>query len=518
MPQETELKLSVHADDLPGLLAHPLLKAQAPRRERLRNTYFDTSTLALRAQRVAVRERRVGRRTLLTVKTAGTSVGGLSRRGEWEAPSRPGAFDFAALVDDEALAQQLAGLAWQLVPVFCTDLTRRTWRLAHGQAEVEMALDQGFIATGSHRQPILELELELLSGPVDGLLDLAHTLALGPAGRAAQGLRLLPANLSKAERGYALFMGERLGPRKAARLQLSPGMHPVQAFRVAALDCLAHLQANEAGVCEPMDGSTALPDPEFVHQARVALRRLRTGLRLFHPHLPPRFVQHWAVEWKRLATELGDARDWDVFATEWLPILLAETPPQDAREGGQAALLEWVAAERRGASRRAALALSDRAHALRLLAFTGALLRLSPADPLPGEAVADAGLTPWAREVLRERHARLQREARRARRFGPEGRHALRLVLKKLRYAQEFLGGLLPPRRMARAIEDLAAAQALLGRLNDLSTAEALLARAPEGPGAAIAGGWRRELQSRLEAGLQDLPAMERALERLPTA
>jgi len=81
MSLETELKLELHPQDLPRLLAHPMLAAQASHRERLLNTYFDTSALSLRAQRMAVRERRVGRRTLLTVKTAGTSVGGLSRRG-----------------------------------------------------------------------------------------------------------------------------------------------------------------------------------------------------------------------------------------------------------------------------------------------------------------------------------------------------------------------------------------------------------------------------------------------------
>src|SRR5690606_9628179 len=136
MSQETELKLELHPQDLSRLLTHPLLKSAAPRRERPFNTYFDTSTLALREQRSAVRERRVGRRTLLTVKTAGTSVGGLSRRGEWEAPSRPGVFDFAALVDDPVLAQLLTRVAWQLVPVFRTDFTRRTWLLVHGEAQV----------------------------------------------------------------------------------------------------------------------------------------------------------------------------------------------------------------------------------------------------------------------------------------------------------------------------------------------------------------------------------------------
>jgi inorganic triphosphatase YgiF len=510
MPQETELKLELHPEDLPRLLAHPLLCAHAPRRERLFNTYFDTSTLALRAQRMAVRERRVGRRTLLTVKTAGTSVGGLSRRGEWEAASRPGRFDFAALVDDEALAQQLLGVAWQLVPVFRTDFTRRSWTLAHGGAVVEVALDQGAITTGNaegnHRQAILELELELLSGPVDALLDLAHTLALGPSGQADQGLRLLPAQRSKAERGYALFTGERLRPTKAAPLALDAQMAPVHAFQAAALSCLAHLQANEAGVLQPgPDG--ALPDPEFVHQARVALRRLRTGLRLFRSHLPRRFAAHWSAQWKTLAGQLGDARNWDVFATERLPAWQRAPEPVPAEQ----ALLDWVRDQRQAAHQRAAQALGGPAHALRLLAFTRAVLALAPGGK-PERPLSD-----WARDTLRLRHAALQAEARRARRLGPEGRHELRIVLKKLRYAQEFLASVLPAKRLQRSTKALADAQELLGQLNDLSTAQALLGTVPPGLAAPSVERWQEDLRTQLALGLEGLPAMERALVRTPT-
>jgi inorganic triphosphatase YgiF len=516
MSLETELKLELHPQDLARLLAHPLLAAHVPRRERLRNTYFDTSTLTLRAQRMAVRERRVGRRTLLTVKTAGTSVGGLSQRGEWEAATRPGAFDFAALVDDETLAQSLTRVAWQLVPVFRTDFMRRTWLISHATAQVEVALDQGFIATGSQRQPILELELELLSGPVDALLDLAHTLALGPRGRASEGLRLLPANRSKAERGYALFMGERAPPQKAAPLKLDAGMHPVQAFRAAALGCLSHLQANEGGVCQPgPDG--APPDPEFVHQARVALRRLRTGLRLFRPHLPQRFARHWAGEWKQLANELGDARNWDVFAIEWLPGLLAELAPDAAAADQVDALLAWVRHERQAACMRAATALGNSAHALRLLAFTRALLSLEPADPPVGTAWPDAGLARWAHDALRKGHTKLKREAHEARRLGPEGRHELRIALKKLRYSQEFLGSLLKPKRLARSTATLADAQALLGGLNDLSTAQALLGHAPATLAPGVVAALLTGLQQRLDTGLHALPAMEEALEQSAT-
>ncbi|MDR7093404.1 CYTH and CHAD domain-containing protein [Hydrogenophaga laconesensis] len=515
MPVETELKLDLHPDDLPRLLAHPLLGAPTPRRERLFNTYFDTSTLALRAQRVAVRERRVGRRTLLTVKTAGTSVGGLSSRGEWEAPGRPGRFDFASLVDDEALAQQLLSVAWQLVPVFRTDFTRRSWILHHGGATVELALDQGAIATGNaggtHRQAILEVELELLDGPVDSLLDLAHTLALGPQGLATQALRLLPAQRSKAERGYALFTGERPRPAKAAPLSLSADMHPVQAFRDAALGCLMHLQANAAGVLPPGPDST-LPDPEFVHQARVALRRLRTGLRLFRVHLPRRFVAHWAAEWKTLAGRLGDARNWDVFATERLPDWLPGGEPHAASGVAERALFDWVRHQRLDANVRAAQALGDSAHALRMLAFTRAVLALKKPDDAPAQSLPD-----WACATLRQRHDALREEARRARRLGPEGRHALRIRLKKLRYAQDFLGSLLPRDQVRRSTAALADAQALLGDLNDLSTAQTLLDTVPQGLATPCVQQWLADLQVQLETGLEALPAMERALARTPT-
>ena len=78
---ETELKLSLSAADLPRLLGHPLL-TQAGDRRHLHNTYFDTPELALQQARMAVRERLAGDQWLLTVKTAGQSQNGLSRRQE----------------------------------------------------------------------------------------------------------------------------------------------------------------------------------------------------------------------------------------------------------------------------------------------------------------------------------------------------------------------------------------------------------------------------------------------------
>jgi inorganic triphosphatase YgiF len=139
---ETELKLSLQAPDLPHLLAHPLL-AGAGITQRLLNTYFDTPELALQQARMAVRERLAGEQWLLTVKTAGQSTAGLSRRQEWEGPTTPGALQFDTLVDDAALSQTLMALRPQLQAMFCTDFERQRWVVAHGGAQIEVALDQG---------------------------------------------------------------------------------------------------------------------------------------------------------------------------------------------------------------------------------------------------------------------------------------------------------------------------------------------------------------------------------------
>ena len=62
----------------------------------------------------------------------------------------------------------------------------------------------------------------------------------------------------------------------------------------------------------------------------------------------------------------------------------------------------------------------------------------------------------------------------------------------------------------------LADAQELLGRLNDLSTAHALLGTMAAGPASALVVHWQQSLQARLQAGLSELPAMERSLEKAP--
>jgi triphosphatase len=198
---ETELKLSLSAPELPRLLSHPLLTPTG-HTQRLLNTYFDTPELALQKRRMAVRERLAGEQWLLTVKTAGQSHNGLSRRQEWEGPTTPGALQFNTLVDDAALAQDLITLRPNLRALFCTDFERQRWVIAHAGAQIEVALDQGCIHVPGTElsEPLLELELELLIGPEEALVALADVLRQTPQGPVV----LAPSDASKAQRGMSL--------------------------------------------------------------------------------------------------------------------------------------------------------------------------------------------------------------------------------------------------------------------------------------------------------------------------
>ena len=103
MAIETELKLTFSAKELPLLLEHPLLLAPG-KRQKLYNIYYDTPELSLMHQGIAVRERKILRKLLLTLKINHTNSGGLSSRSEWEAATVQGQFDFQTLIDDPVLS------------------------------------------------------------------------------------------------------------------------------------------------------------------------------------------------------------------------------------------------------------------------------------------------------------------------------------------------------------------------------------------------------------------------------
>ena len=257
-------------------------------------------------------------------------------------------------------------------------------------------------------------------------------------------------------------------------------MSPLEAFRAIALACVLHLQRNEAG-------AIAGNDPEFVHQARVAIRRLRSAFRLFAPALSPEFITIYVPRWKALAGDLGDARDWDVFLDETLAPL-EEAFPGDAdlailRKKGEAAKVK--------AQLSAGSALSQAEYNRLMLAFSAALLRNEGPTIAPAVGKSVRRLRGFARRRLRNRARAVSELARDHGKMNAERRHELRIAFKKLRYALEFFAPILPSKRLAKYQKSLETLQDLLGTLNDQVTASCLIKEMhPKGEPGPLTRGW----------------------------
>ncbi|MFO0207264.1 MAG: CHAD domain-containing protein, partial [Betaproteobacteria bacterium] len=298
--------------------------------------YFDTAARALARAGLALRLRRQGRRWLQTLKTGGGEAA-LATRDEWEVPVAAGRLHFAALPAAARAQLRAAGVASvrPLRPVYRTRFRRSAWTVERDGATVELALDDGQIVAGAQREPILELELELKAGPAAALPALARAI-MAPPRRAV--LPLLPLGASKAARGQRLADQLPLRAAKASGARLGEGLRPKlpagAALRCVLANGLEVLLANAHGL-------RRRDEPEFVHQARVALRRMRSALRLLACDTTVPAALTSELRW--IASALGPARDADVLVTSTLPAVLAAlTAPPSAAQSA-AASAAWSA-------------------------------------------------------------------------------------------------------------------------------------------------------------------------------
>lgn len=478
MPNELELKLRLAPQHLKRLSRHPLVAGLAydkPILGKLHSAYYDTPGFALRSAGYALRVRRVGRRWVQTAKGEGRVAAGLHERREWEAEVAGPMPDLTKLSDPE-LSKILAlpEVREALIPVFSTEFRRtaRNLRFPDG-SEAELAFDRGEVRAAGGRLSLCEVELELKSGNPARLFELARELQ-----------KTIPFSLepvSKAERGYRLAGSRPTSPLKAAAPELSPGIGVHEGFKAIAWSCLEQLHGNEEGLL-------AARDVEYLHQMRVGLRRVRSALSLFSGVLIPMTSLREELKW--LGSRLGPARDWDVFATQVLPPVLAAFPGH----AGLAALrdaAETLRAEHNALAR--AVVRSARYQAL-LLDF-GAWLYGEPWRRGAAPAGLNEPLQSFATAILDKRHRQLRKRGRHFARLTPQERHALRIAVKKLRYAAEFFAPLYSRKEARSYLQALSRLQDVLGSLNDAATAHRLLEEAagrggidPEAFGLAL--GW----------------------------
>ncbi len=464
-PREIELKLFVPPSSAERLWRHPLLGDHAgPAASEVESRYFDTADGLLAARRMALRLRHSEGRWVQTLKVAGDDERALSTRGEWESNVAGPALELALLADTP-LAALGPEVGARLRPVFSTVFRRETKGIELDGSTVEFAFDVGEVRAGRGKAaralPICEVEIEVKRGPTPDLLRFAARLA--------KDLPLIPLADSKAERGHRLLVGD--GRLEAHRVEL-----PVARPHDTPHEHLAHVLA--AGNRTLLANAHALFEIggdidaklEFVHQARIAVRRMRSALRTFEPVVDDRRERLLSRRLGGVGRAFGDARDQDVFATVTLAHVERQVAIDDEGRRAMVALRD-VAASRRIEAHAALMRHLDAGEfGAVTIAVERAIVRLERAA-----AKDRATLAKRAPRWLGRQMDRIVPLARRIACLDDVARHGLRIEVKRLRYALDLFAGLYP----AEAVDDyrdaLAALQDKLGKINDAAVAAHLL-------------------------------------------
>lgn len=435
MTQEIELKLEIDPDNVPLLLQDPLFaKAETQSADQL-TIYYDTPKTVLRKHGFTLRVRSSRGRFTQTVKPLTDSVGFMSRE-EIESEVATMAPDLGALADHPVTA--LLERSDELEPIARCDVSRTSAVLERGHGRIQLDFDRGTISAGNRTREFAEIEFELLEGSPASLIVAARRLS--------DHVPVRLGILSKADRGFLLAGGTLGKIAKAGPVDVHEGMTVAEAFELIVHACIKHYRLNEPIVIRKCKA-------EALHQVRVAMRRLRSAFTLFKPAIEDVEYQHLRHELRWFTSQLGDARNLDVYLE---------------RELGDEERERLMVKRDRAYDSIADLMNSHRFRRL-LIDIVGwtAIGAWRKAKP------ASRSITTFANMRL-DKLWRSIATAGSIASMDESTRHGLRIQSKKMRYAIEFLHGLYPHAKTAEKAfaAGVEALQESLGKLNDLATAQ----------------------------------------------
>jgi triphosphatase len=454
---ELGLRFTLPADARSALEAHAAFQpARATAADTIRQvtTYFDTADRALALKGVSLRIRRCGEEQVQTTQWQPQGSLGAFARCELDRPVASDKPDLAFVAELTATTALQGAPRGMLRPAFVTDVEcARRYLLPAPDAVVEAVIGEGTLLAGARHEPVRELELGLKAGRPAQLYRLALDLhASVPLALSVEG---------ENGRGQRLAAGTAPEARHAEEVCLQRDISLAEGFRQILAAAHTHLLANQpAASAGSADG---------VHQMRIAVRRLRSAIALFAPHLDPERVVEIDGELRRLGRSLGEVRDWDVFCGSIL-----QAAEQDIPEAAPRLLRGPARAQRDDAQHRLAEVLEGPAFtslALRLALWTEEQAARMSVDNAPDR------LSSFAPELLSRLLRKARRRGRHIRRRPVEELHSLRKSLKRLRYSVEFLSGVIDRKRSHAYLKACKALQEGLGTINDAALAMQLTDR-----------------------------------------
>ena len=254
--------------------------------------------------------------------------------------------------------------------------------------------------------------------------------------------------------------------RPAPRLNAAMGCDT--AFRIVASRDLNDLTANHRATCAG--------DPDALHQMRIALTRLRTGIAFFSPMVAGPQRTRLREELKWLNAHLGVVRDLDV-AIGWLKATGKRYP--------QPAFRSW-SRERAESQQHLTRVLHSARYRAMVKSISRWIERGSWSTRKEMQAAKERAcpVSEYSARKLTRWREKLIRRSRGLRKLGAKKRHRLRLLNKKLTYAIESVADLVSGGEISRqqaTLKALRKAQKSLGQLNDDARFRSLAAALGQG-------------------------------------
>ena len=446
---EREVKLGAgpafHLPDLNGVVDG--VAVTAPEAVRLETVYYDTPDLRLARWGVSLRYR-AGEGWTLKLSPSAQPTGMLQRDElTFQGTSKKPPAGAVALIRAYVRTAEL-------VPVARLSTMRRRVRLvnASGTRLAEVVDDEVSVRDGRRvaaRFREIEVEVSGEDGANDGILEPVITKLRG-AGAGS------PDPTPK----HVRALGPRaLEPPEVAPLPVTAESRARDVIRSVLAEAVAALLHHD-----PLVRTSA--DPEAIHQARVATRKLRSNLRTFDPLLDTEWTEPLRSELGWLALALGAVRDREVLL-ERLRERAKSLPANDARSA--ASLLQILEGEI-NVLRRKLMDELDSARYVdlleRLVAAAHSPVTLPDAEQPASAVLPPLATGPWRR--LRSAVRQLPENP-----TDPE-LHRIRILAKRARYAAEAVAPVVGAGATAFA-RAAAKVQTILGEHQDSVTAQAWL-------------------------------------------
>jgi CHAD domain-containing protein len=222
-------------------------------------------------------------------------------------------------------------------------------------------------------------------------------------------------------------------------------------------------RANEAGIVADFD-------TEFLHDYRIALRKIRSVLSLFKGVYDPEQTAELKARFSGLMAPTGRLRDLDVYLLDQQRFF--DLVP-DTMNGGLEAMFALLADRRAEAQATLAEHLRSKAYAKEIKALAKLFAKRKKLMPGPNASRASYDL---ACELIWKRYRKIGRVAAGLTITTPDAEvHELRIECKKLRYLMEFFAPVFPQDGFRSILKPLKKLQDSLGLFNDFAVQQARL-------------------------------------------